>query len=341
MGKFQFEVGLLEAPITVAEYGHDYLPREGLHATGIYTDAFLTGESGRRYQGVRVFDDAVVGQTQHGSFIGLVPGDTSGPAPELWTASMMQPYEYHETDHEVRFSGDEWEVVIQPGHWTWVDGGGRWRLEVENLGERGYYFWVPVQEGFPLSQYHRGEMGRCTGEVDGDPVCGCTYLDYSWGPKGAKFIDLPLMRKMNRAWLLWYAAFEDGGYITGAAREGREGVDWSMAYVVDSGEARIHSPTATDVSYDDRGIVQRAVLDTGVEKIVFEQDCSSFWPIHTNGRVAEVSGRAPVTDSWIEIEWMPDNADAMFDAYDEGKDIFAAGNIKVDGQQVVIQGVNS
>jgi hypothetical protein len=345
--EFTFDVGLLDGALTIPEYRQSYTPRPELRSTGVFPSAYLTGASGKRYHGQRAFDDKAVGQTHIYSFCQLQDGDTSGRPPELWErprANQMHPYEYRESDGEIRFVNDDTEVVIRPGRWTWRDGGGRWELEVENLGEVGYFFWVPVQEDIPICQYHRGEMGRCTGQVNGDPVHGFTYLDYTWGPIGIdfQFFELPLIRKMNKAWVSYYAAFEDGGYVTGAARQGRSGVNWSMAYVVDGGVARVHSPTTMGLEYNDQGIVREAVLDTGHEQIRFVQDCSTYWPLHTIGRVAEVSGRAPVTDSWVNLEWMPDNADEMFEAWNAGRvDAEAAAGMHIAGERMVIPGVVS
>lgn len=344
---FQFDVGLLEAPLTLPEYRQTYVPREGLRSTGIFPSAYLTDDAGRRYHGQRAFDDKSIGQTHTYSFCRLVDGDTSGRPPELWErprANQLHPYDYSETDESVRFVNDDVELEIRPGRWTWRDGGGRWELDVENVGDLGYSFWVPVQDDIPVCQFHRGEMGRCTGHVEGEPVRGFTYLDYTWGPKDIEFqfFELPLIRKMNKAWVSWFAAFEDGGYITGAARKGRDGVNWSMAYVVSDGEARVHTPTTMELSYNDSGIVRAAVLDTGAEKITFDQDCSTYWPLHTIGRVAEVSGRAPVTDSWVNLEWMPDNADEMFQAWNGGQVTpAAAAAMHIKGERMVIPGVVS
>jgi hypothetical protein len=114
-----------------------------------------------------------------------------------------------------------------------------------------------------------------------------------------------------------------------------------MAYVVDCGQARVHTPTTLDLSYNDQGLVRGAVLDTGMERIVFEQDCCSYWPLHTIGRVVEVSGRTPVTDSWTDCEWMPDNADEMWDANEAGRLTLEPGGLHLEGQRIVVPGVIS
>src|SRR5262249_14643194 len=127
---FDFEVALLDAPLTVPEYarghiphGRTVMPRPDLHGTGIWMAAYLTGESGRRHNGCPVFDDTV-GQTQTLPVYRLVDGDMSGPPPELWSRPdlyQMHPFRYSETEHEVRFCNDQTEVVVQPGRWTWSD----------------------------------------------------------------------------------------------------------------------------------------------------------------------------------------------------------------------------
>ena len=113
-----------------------------------------------------------------------------------------------------------------------------------------------------------------------------------------------------------------------------------MAYVVDDGVARVHTPTTTDLEYGEPGIVRRAVLHTGQEDIEFVQDCSTYYPLHTIGRVASVSGRAPVTDSWVNIEWMPDNSADMLQAWAEGRvSGQAMAGMHVDGERMIIPGV--
>jgi len=122
------------------------------------------------------------------------------------------------------------------------------------------------------------------------------------------------VRKMNKLWMHFYAGFEDGGYVTGCARKGRLGVNWSMAYVVNDGVAKVITPTATDIAYTEDGLVQHVRLNTGEQVLEFDQDCATYFPYHQAGRVSSVTGRGKVSaDTWTETEWWPDNAPEMMD----------------------------
>lgn len=342
---FVFETALVPAPLTLEEYRRTYLPRPGLRNTGTFVSAYLTGASGRRYHGQRAFDDHTVGKSRTLSFCRLLDGDRTQRPPELWETprfAQRHEYEYEEGADELRFANEHCDVRIREDGWTWRDGSGRWDLTATLLGDRPYYFWVPPQEHTPICQYHRGQMVRLRGEVEGEEVRGYGYLDYSWGPDNLtfQFYELPLIRRMNKAWLSWFAEFEDGGYITGAARKGRAGVSWSMAYVVIDGEAKVCTPTTTELTYDENRIIRRAVLDTGHETIEFEQDCSTYYPLHTIGGIVRTSLDRPIGDTWTNVEWMPDNAEELFAAVNQGR-VGAAGwqALRIEGERAVVPGM--
>jgi hypothetical protein len=345
MADIDFEVGLLPAALTLSELTHAYTPLPGLRSTGVFVSAYLTGASGNRYHGQRAFGDTHPDRTRVFSFCRLQDGVRDRRPPELWSdqgLGELRPYRYQEGTDTVTFSNNDCRVEVSEGSWHWQDAGGRWVVEAEVLGDRGYYFWVPTQEQAPVCQYHRGQNFRLQGEIDGERVHGAGYLEYSWGPKDIdfQFFELPLLRRMNKAWMWWYADLADGGYCTGAARKGRAGVNWSMAYLVNDGHAKVLHPVATDLTYDENGMIAAAQLNTAQEVVYFDQDCTSYYPIHTIGRVKEVSGRAPVTESWVNMEWMPDNAEQFWRAYNEGR-ITAreVPQMRIAGERFVIPGV--
>lgn len=342
---FEFEVGLWPHALTLEEYRPTFVPRPELRSTGVFASAYLTNDAGQRYHGQRAFDDVEIGKSHVYSFCSVVDGDVTKRPPELYEApraEQREPYSFEELESSLVWTTEACRLEVSEGAWHWSDAGGRWDLEVESVADVPYYFWVPVQEGFRVCQYHRGEMGRARGTVNGEPVRGFTYLDYSYGPRDIdfQFFELPLIRKMNKAWMVWYADFADGGFTTGAARKGRDGVNWSMAYVVHDGKAKVLTPTTTDLTYAANGVIRHARLDTGEEVLEFEQDAATMYPLHTVGRVASCSLRGEITDSWTNMEWMADNSEEMLQAWAEGRVTReASAAMRIVGERMVIPGI--
>jgi hypothetical protein len=344
---FDFEVGLLDHGYRAKDWQRDIdPPKPGLKESGTYVSAYLTGDSGKRYHGQREFDGTTVGQSHTLSFCQLRDGERHGWPDELWPspqANQLHPYDYSEEHGRVTYSTEHALVTITDSGWTWDDGSGSWHLELTPLGDFGYYFWIPVQDDIPICDFHVGGCYRATGNVNGDAVRGYCYLERAWGPADseAQFWDLPLIRRMNKLWMHWYADFEDGGYTTGCARKGRLGVNWSMAYVVNDGKASVSTPTMTDIAYTRDGLVKHARLNTGEQVFEFDQDCASYYPIHTMGRVESVTDRPAVKDSWTNLEWWPDNADVVLkyavDHHDSAKGILGQlAEFPIVGERMIL-----
>jgi len=332
MRDFQFDTDLLDHGFSHSDVRRGVaIPHDGLKENGSYFAAYLQGESGRRYHGLREFDGTAVGQSHVLSFASLRDGDMTKWADELWDsprAHQIDPYTYEESDRRVVFETKDATIEVTDGGFKWTDAGGNWDLEMTVLGDKGYYFWIPVQDDIPICQYQNGFYFEAVGTVDGDKVKGSGYFERAWGPaeSTAQFWDFPLIRRMNKLYMTWYARFEGGGTSIGVARKGRIGVNWSMAYVVNDGVAKVITPTMTDIAYTKAGVVERARLNTGEEVFEFEQDCTSYYPIHTMGKVAEVTGRPAVESSFTNLEWWPDNSDVVIKyAFDHRNDDPAKG----------------
>jgi len=303
--------------------GHD-----DYKSRGIFLCLYLTGKSGKRYHSQRAFGDAASDKSTIYMFGQVRDGDRENWPDDVFPDHrykwLHEPFTCEERDDRITWSTASCpKIQVHDKGWDWVDAGGGWDLRAVPLGDKGYYFSVPAQEGFDIPHFHWGQCYWAEGTVDGDPVRGYGYLERAWASGGPEvpFVRLPLVRNMNKLWMHFYAGFEDGGYITGCARKGRLGVAWSMAYVVNDGVAKVITPTATDIAYGDDGLVKHVRLNTGEQILEFEHDAALYHPIHTVGKMIsvtnrhgkEIKDRGKIVESWTVTEWWPDNAPDLLD----------------------------
>lgn len=318
----RYEVWLEEPRL--AEYRRGWCPREDYTLAGMWPGAVLMGASGRRYHGMRGFDELAPNMAHTYVFTQLNENNLRDFSPGLYSELPMdqvEPFEYSESESEVRFAGEHVEVDVREGGFKWRDAKGRFRLEVAQLGS-ACVLWVPEQEGIPVPIQHRSEIGWAVGEVNGDPVEGFTFLDWSYSRPGRRYFELPLIRKLEKQWSMWLVEYADGQRDAGFVWKGRNETGFSASHLIRAGRSQAVQVGRTETEYDERGTVWRTRLELADEVVELEQDSCSDWPTHTFGPVVSTSrSRAgvPITKSWNYCEWMPDNTEDLLDRYLRGE----------------------
>ena len=318
----EYEVWL-ERP-TLDDYRRSYCPRDDYSLAGMWPGAVVSDASGRRYHGMRGFDEMAVGMAHTYQFQELIPDGRYGIATELYEElplNHIEPYEYSESADGVHFVSDNVRLDVREGSFEWSDAKGRFRLHVEQLGS-ACVLYVPEQEHIPVPIQHRSEMGKATGEVNGEAVEGFTFLDWSYSHPGVLYFHLPLIRKLEKQWSMWLVEYTDGEVDAGFVWKGRGDTGFGASHlIVNAASEAVHSGSTT-TTYDDRGTVFRTSLALGDQAIELEQDCCSDWPAHTFGPVVSTSrslAGMPIAKSWNYCEWMPDNIEGLLDLYLTGR----------------------
>ncbi len=313
----------LEEP-TLRRYGRSYSPREDYALAGMWVGAVLSGASGRWYHGMRGFDELAADRAHTYMFMELHPGDLHQLPANLYKelpVDQVERYEYRETEQKLTFAGKHVDVDVYDEGFRWSDAGGRFRLDVEHLGA-ACVFWVPEQEGIDHPIQHRSQIGRAVGEIDGDPVEGFTFLDWSYSHAGLRYFDLPLICKLEKQWSMWFVEYSDGELDAGFVWKGRGDTGFRASHLIINGESQAIAQGVTDTTYDERGTVLRTHLEVGDQVIELEQTSCADWPAHTFGPVKSTSrsvGGKTIAKSWNYCEWMPDNTEALFSRYFAGE----------------------
>ena len=334
------ECAVLAEALSLDDYDRTRVPRPEVEYAAALAIVYLHDEDGERYRVERVFDEGAQDTSSVASVRFGAP-DLLGPRPLLWPDRPQERKEavaYGRSAEEVRWSNADVEFGVSEAGVTWRDGGGRLHVSLHRMADRGYFIWIPEQHGFPC-QYHRGEMFRAEGILEGRTVTGWGYLDYAFGARGRRFVDLPMVLHLNKLWATWFASFEDGGEVAGALRWGRARWDWSMAYVVADGVPEVYDPVAVTIAYQPNRTVRGAAVTVGDEHLAFSQEWRLRRQLTTLGTLADHSRGVPLS-STAELEWMPDNAPDLFAAVESGRltrELMAS--MRIEGERIVVPGV--
>ena len=310
----------LERP-TLDHYRRDYCPREDYTLGGMWSGAVITGKSGRRYHGMRGFDELAVGTAHTYMFMELNEDNLVDFSTDLYPElpiDQMEPYEYSETAEAVHFVGEHVRLDVREGSFDWSDAKGRFGLHIEQLGS-ACTFWVPEQTGIPIPIQHRSEIGKVTGVINDDPVEGFTFLDWSYSHPGVLYFNLPLIRKLEKQWSMWLVEYTDGEIDAGFVWKGRGDTGFGASHLILNGVSQAIPHGRTLTTYDDRGTVEKTRLELGDQVVELEEDTCADWPTHTFGRVISTSRGKGIAKSWNYCELMPDNTEELLDFYLRGE----------------------
>jgi len=306
---------------TLGFYRRGFVPREDYTLAGLWTSGVYTGASGKRYHGLRGFDEFGHGVAHTYMFVQLNENNLVDFSPELYPelhVDQMEDYEYSESADGVHFVGENVQLHTRVGGFDWSDAKGRFDLHVEMLGQ-ACTFWVPEQEGIPFPMLYRSHIGFATGTINGDPVEGFTLYDQSFSKPGVFYFQLPMIRKFEKQWSMWLGRYADGEVFAGYAWKGRGNTGFSAGHLIRRGVSHAFSDARVFTTYDKRGTVWKTRIELGTEVIELEQDSCSDWPAHTFGRVVSTSQGKKIEKSWNFIEWMPDNVEEMLERYFAGE----------------------
>jgi len=310
-----YDVLIADAPLPLDDYAVDAAPA-GCESAGVFIGAMLTSDSGRRYQGCRGYDVMTPGRSTLYPFNRLDLGSLASHAP-LWRPGVHKPgaseaYATSQDGHAHVQTTPTSVFRAEADRWTWRDFDGGWDLTVRRLG-RPYTIVIPRQGDFASGQKHRCELGFAQGTVDGEPVAGLTYLMHAArdAGSGVNFVDLPLMKRINAAWYVWMVELEDGTILAGEGRDGRPGTGWRMSYLVEDGAPRLAAEPKINLAHAPNGPVQAFELDLDGLTLSARADACSVWPHVVYGDVAALGDGRRIRRSWSNLEWYPDNYDAV------------------------------
>jgi len=316
----KYEV-FIEQP-TLDFYRLSYSPKEGCILAGLWIGGMFTGASGKRYHGMRGFNEFSQNMAHSYGFFMLNEQNLADFSPELYPEltpiDQMERYEYSESADAVHFVGENLRLDARVGSFDWSDANGRWELHSEQLGQ-AFTFWVPEQEVIPMPMQYRSQIGKATGKINGDPVEGYTYLDAIYSHSGFAYLRLPLIRKIEKQWSSWLVEYIDGDIDAGLAWKGFADTGFSAAHLIRSGVSTALSDSRVFTTYDQRGTVRKIRVELGSEVVELEQDTCSDWPSHTFGRVVSTSRGKEIAKSWTFTEWVPDNVEELTERYLAGE----------------------
>ena len=315
----QYEVWTERPTLEIYRRGH--CPREDYTLAGMWPGGIFTGASGKRYHGMRGFDELVQNNAHTYMFMEMNKGNLTDNSPNLYPElpiDQFEPFDYSETADAVRYVGENVRLEVGVGRFDWYDAKGRFEIHVQQLGQ-ACTFWVPEQEGIPVPIQHRSEIGKATGKINGDPVEGFTFLDSSYSHPDVMYFHLPLIRKLEKQWSMWVVEYADGEMDAGFAWRGRGQTGFNPAHLIVNGVSTALSDSRTITVYDKRGTVCKTRVELGGEVVELEQDTVSDWPAHTFGNVVSTSRGKKIAKSWNYIEWMPDNTEKLLEGYLSGQ----------------------
>ena len=306
---------------TLDFYRLGYSPRKDCILAGLWIGGMFTGASGKRYHGMRGFDEFGQGMAHTYIFVKLNEHNLADFSPELYPElpiDQMERYEYSETADAVHFVGENVRLDTRVGSFDWYDGKGRWELHSEELGQ-AFTFWVPKQKGLPMPMQYRSQLGKATGKINGDPIEGYTYFDAIYSHSGFMYLKLPLIRKIEKQWSSWLVEYADGEIDGGVAWKGFGDTKFSAGHLLRSGVSTALPDARVFTTYDERGTVWKIRIELGGEVFELEQDACSDWPSHTFGRVVSTSRGKKIAKSWTFTEWVPDNIEELLERYLAGE----------------------
>ena len=306
---------------TLDVYRLSYNPREDYTLAGLWPAVIVTGASGKRYHGMRGFDEVAKGMAHTYIFVELKDHNLTDFSPQLYPElyiDQLEPYEYSESADAVNFVGENVRMRVRAGSYDWYDAKGRFQIHVEQLGH-ACTFWVPEQKGIPVPIHERSQIGKATGMINGDPVEGFSMFDAGFSHPGVLYFNLPLIRKIEKQWTMWLVEYTDGEIFGGFGWKGRRGTDFSAGHLVRNGVSTAHSDARTFTTYHERGAVWKSRIEVGGEVIEIEQDTCSDWPAHTFGRVVSTSRGKKIAKSWTFAEWIQDNVEELLERYLAGE----------------------
>lgn len=319
----RYETWLQEPSLNAYRRGHS--PRDGFGRAGLWVGGVFTGASGKRYHGMRGFDDIQQGISHAYNFHELIDGNLDDFTPNLYPElgmGTLEAYAYSEDSRGVHLAGENIQFDIRADGFDWGDADGRFAVRSQNVGSV-CAFLVPQQDGINLPVLEPSQMGRASGVINDDPVEGFTFLDQSFSEPGLIYFQLPLIRRLEKQWSMWFVEYESGDTDAGFVWKGRAGTEFSPAHVIENGVSSIPAEAKTFTTYTERGVVRKTRLEADGVVVELEQDTVSDWPSHTFGRAVSTSRGLPISRSWNFVEWMPDNVEESIDRY-------AAGEITVE-----------
>jgi len=323
---------------TLEFYRRKYCPREDYTLAGMWPGGIFTGASGKRYHGMRGFDELVQNNAHTYSFMDLNEGNLNDNSPHLYPDELpfdqFEPFEYFETADAVLYVGENVRLEVRVGGFDWYDAKGRFEIHVQQVGQ-ACTFWVPEQEGIPVPIHHRSEIGKATGEINGDPVEGFTFLDSSYSHPDTMYFHLPLIRKLEKQWSMWLVEYTDGEVDAGFVWKGRGETGFNPAHLIVNGVSTAFSDSRTVPTYNERGTVWKTRVELGDQAIELEQDTVSDWPAHTFGKVVSTSRRKEIAKGWNYIEWMPDNTEKLLEGYLSGQiEVHSAQEARIEKESL-------
>ena len=305
-------------------YKWGYSPKENYALAGMWPSVVVTDASGRRYHGIRGFDDLSQGMSRVYHFQDLTEKDlekktlTPDLYPEL-PVDYMEEYEYSESTGAVHLAGENVRLDIHDGGWDWYDAKDRWEIHTQRLLGETCNIFVPEQNGIEVPIFYRSQFGLASGKVNDVPVNGFIHFDIAYSHPGILYFHLPLIQKLEKQWSMWLVEYTDGDVDCGFAWKGRGNTEFRPGHLIRNGISTTVTDARTFTTYTERGTIWKTRVEIAGEWFELEQDTVANWPVHTFGQVLSTSRGKEISRSSTFFEWMPDNMEKLLAFYFEGK----------------------
>ncbi|WP_029111298.1 hypothetical protein [Mycobacterium sp. URHD0025] len=293
---------------TLDHYRRDWTPGSGVGLAGMWIGAVVSDAAGHTYWGLRGADDFVPGMTHVVSPITgfkRLPASFDPDPPHLFaeysTIDWFEPMTYTDIDEKVTLSYPSGRIERDTGGLHWYDAAGRWEMHGTNVTDV-FTVHVSVRDGDAEQVYYRHELMAAAGTIQGVPVSGYLHQDYAYGPGGAVYPELPIVRGLQGMWVSWLHEDQDGQWGGGCFWQGRDGVTFGPGYHVIDGVTTAHDDVTATPTFDDAGKLIRLEAGIGSESYTFTFDRSGSY-IHYFGRLTASSSGCVPARSWCWVEY--------------------------------------
>ncbi|HEY7052717.1 MAG TPA: hypothetical protein VH496_11395 [Mycobacterium sp.] len=290
LDRIDFEVRT-DAP-TLDHYRRAWLPGPGVGLAGMWVGAVVSDAAGQDYWGLRGADDFLAGMTH---VVSPITGfkklqktfDPDPPHlfPEYSSIDWFEPLEYSDDGTSVQLTYYSGRMVRDAEGFHWYDASDRWQLHGRPASDV-FTIHVPVQDGIDDEVYYRHELLNATGTVNGVEVSGYLHQDYSYGPPGTIYPELPIVRQLQGMWVSWLVEYGEDEWCGGCFWQGRDGLAFGPGYQFKDGITTAHDDITARPTFDGAGKLVRLDVSIGADSYAFDFDTAGSY-IHYFGRITD------------------------------------------------------
>ncbi len=297
-------------PPSLDHYRRGWAPAPGLGLAGMWIGAVVADASGQEYWAVRGADDFVVGMTHVVSpLLGFkklqktFDADPPDVFEEYSSIDWFEPLDYLDDGSRVELNYYSGRIQHDADGVHWYDASDRWEIHGKNATEI-FIIHVPTQDGIDNEVYYRHELLWATGKVNGVDVSGYLHQDFSYGPPGMAYPELPIARQLQGMWVSWLHKYDDGQLGGGCLWQGRDGLTFGPGYQLKDGITTAHDDVVATPTFNDEGKLTTLDVSMGADTYSFAFDTAGSF-IHFFGHLTNSSSSKTAALSWCWVEYAP------------------------------------